>query len=181
MDWIVVLWDVMNCDEKYGEMWWVENWDSGKWNELHCCNENCALICDCEWNGWLLGILGLCDRESWAGRIATHMWGMARLSRADSLIGGHLYWEMKWYEKRKEKKWEKKRNDMRKEMKCEEMWGWVIRSWYEMIDVIEIDWWLVTMIELWITLIGKYYDWIWTVIGPGGILNLCKCEVVCVK
>ena len=133
----------MNFDEKYGEMWWVENWDSGKWNELHCCNENCALICDCEWNGWLLGIVGLCDRESWAGRIATRMWGMARLSRADSLVGGHLIekWEMIW-----EKKWN-------------EMWGNVRLShpnlfWMKLM-CFEIDWWIVKL--AWYELCGLWF------------------------
>ena len=32
----------------------------------------------------------VCERESWAGRIATRVCEMARLSRADSLVGGHL-------------------------------------------------------------------------------------------
>ena len=142
--WIVKLWweIFINCVEKWELLWlWMEKDDS-----------------------WGKGYV--CDRESWAGRIATRKYEMTRLSRMDSLVGGHLYWEM-W-------------NDMRKEMKCEEMWGWVIRYWYEIIIVIEIDCWLVSMIELWITLIEKYYDWIWTMIGPGGILILCKCEVVCV-
>ena len=153
----------MNCDEKYGEMWWVENWDSGKWNELHCCNENCALICDCEWNGWLLGILGLCDRESWAGRIATRMWGMARLSRADSLVGGHL---IEKYEMR---------NDMRKEMKwikCEEMWGWVIRIWIDEFVVILI-WLMFCKINLVVNCLDCKSFWL--------ILDRYSNKVICVN
>ena len=141
---MVGLWNVYfgwneNCDiEMNCEIvmrWECEYWDE-MWNVLR--NENGDLKCVYEWKGWLLGIVGLCDRESWAGRIATHVCEMVRLSRADSLVGGHLIEKCEM------------RTDMRKEMKwikCEEMWGWVIRIWIDEFVVILI-WLMVCKIDL---------------------------------
>ena len=131
-------WDII----RNVNLWGVENCNNGKWCEWHCCNKNCALICDCEWNGWLLGILGLCDRESWAGRIATRMWGMVRLSRTDSLVGGHLIekWEMIW---------EKKRNEMWGKVRLSHpnlfWWNWCV---LKLIDGL-CDWLDYELCGLW--------------------------------
>ena len=98
IDWFVVLRIVIVMMKRDCELWyWNELWDCDemrmwilRWN-VKCVEKwNGDLKCVCEWKGWLLGIVGLCDRESWAGRIATRMWEMARLSQADSLVGGHL-------------------------------------------------------------------------------------------
>ena len=129
-----------------------EYWDE-MWNMLS--NENGDLKCVCEWKGWLLGIVGLCDRESWAGWIATRIWGMARLSRADSLVGGHLYWEM-WNDMRKEMKWYEKRN---------EMWENVRLSHPILIWNDCCDWnWLMTCVNDWVV---NYFDWeiLWLVLN----------------
>ena len=120
VDWFVVLWNVMNCDEKYGEMWWelkyvvVENGE-------RMTHEN----------------VWMCDRESWAGRIATRLCEMARLSRADSLVGGHLI--VKWYEKWNEKK-------------CE------VESSIPNLMWFDIGWWLEKMI--WLRIIDWEFLWL---------------------
>ena len=139
----------MNCEI-------VMRWECGYWDEMWNVlrNENGDLKCVCEWKGWLLGIVGLCDRESWVGRIATRKCEMARLSRADSLVGGHLYWEMKWYENRKEMLWEKKWNVR----KCE-----VESSKFELMNLLWFwfGWWFVRLIWLWIAWIVNHFDWFW--------------------
>ena len=129
----------MNCDENLivieNVMWWVVNWV----NVMRCvvrCVLNCDEKCEVLWlrmgkdDSWECK---MCDRESWTGRIATRMCEMARLSRVDSLVGGHLI--VKWYEKWNEKK-------------HEEMWGQVRLSHpfpicWELIWI-ECDWnWIV--------------------------------------
>ena len=131
--WIVKLWweVFVNYVEKWELLWlWMEKDDS-----------------------WGKGYV--CDRESWAGRIATRKCEMVRLSRVNSLIGGHLYWEM-WNDMRKEMKWYDKRN---------EMWGNVRLSHPILIWNDCCDWnWLMACINDWIV---NYFDWeiVWLVLN----------------
>ena len=74
---------------------------------------------------------GMCDvwkRESWAGRIATRVCEMARLSRADSLVGGHL---------------DINENVKEKERNCENCEVWVI------LRLIDVNCGELSLIELW--------------------------------
>ena len=120
-------WVVIRCVRKCGSV--IEcNCD---WDYIWDCDWNCdcecdwACDCDCEWGRMTQGMCVVWERESWAGRIATRVWEMARLSRTDSLVGGHLNIN---------------ENLNEKENKCEEMWGWVIRI---KLMWIVVDWaWL---------------------------------------
>ena len=91
-----------------------------------------------------MGMWYVYDRENWAGRIATHICEMVRLSRTDSLVGGHLI--VKWYE--------------RNGKKCEEMWGWVIRSRFDE------DWYGLNFIEFELNLVDGLCWWFgWELFG----------------
>ena len=127
--------------------------------ELNACDENVKC---CDWER------GRMTRENvisvWSGKLSRAdsypLCEMARLSRADSLVGGHLI--MKWNEKWKEKK-------------CEEKWGWLIHSWFVekwyglvVIEIELFDWLVVLMNWMridWIEdcLVEISYGWIWMV------------------
>ena len=139
-------------------IWWVVNW------MLVIRNVKC---CDWEWERM--------TRENvisvWSGKLSRAdsypLCEMARLSRADSLVGGHLI--VKWYEKWNEKKWE-------------EMWGNVRLShpfliWNDLIlvdDLVENCWLRIVLVEAclgWtlnvlneeidVWLVENYLGWSW--------------------
>ena len=124
-----------NCDGKrLWDLWW-EMW----------------MVVIVNGKGWLVGIVVLCDRESWAGRIVS------------SVATYIVKWEMKW----------------EKVKICEEMWGWVIQCCCEndcgklnMIDSLLNDWFVnyFDWVKACLTLKGK---WSWLYICMKYVMFMC--------
>ena len=105
----------------------------------------------------------VCDRESWAGWIATRTCEITRLSRADSLVGGHLIVNCEIV-----KLWDEVKVNVRKYkiessililMKIDVVWRWV---WIEML--------------IWLS---NYFGWTWNVMDCWKLVQLCFHYVLC--